>query len=355
VGHVFLIVLAWEPYALTFGPSSPAPYLSGTLERKGELLVRYYGVAREELANEIALVSGLGPTAQTAQNCPTYTDVTPAARTGAGQYTGDGCVYPHGVRQVGDELAAKGLTWRAYVDGMEAGGSPSRVQAGGAGACRHPALGAADPTSAPAPGTTLATFRDPFTYFHSVIDSPSCAHEVVGLGGLGADLRSAGRTPALSYIVPSLCEDGREAPCSPGAPAGLRAAEGFLRRVVPEILASPAYRRDGLLVITTDEAPSTGEYADSSSCCSQPLYPGIPNNQPPAGQSGAGLSAPGGGQVGALLLSPYVKPHTTYPEPMNHFSLLRTIEDLFGVARLGYAAQKGVGTFGAEVFSGWGG
>jgi hypothetical protein len=341
VGHVFLIVLAWEPYALTFGPSSPAPYLSGTLERKGELLVRYYGVAREELANEIALVSGLGPTAQTAQNCPTYTDVTPAARTGAGQYTGDGCVYPHGVRQVGDELAAKGLTWRAYVDGMEAGGSPSRVQAGGAGACRHPALGAADPTSAPAPGTTL--------------DSPSCAHEVVGLGGLGADLRSAGRTPALSYIVPSLCEDGREAPCSPGAPAGLRAAEGFLRRVVPEILASPAYRRDGLLVITTDEAPSTGEYADSSSCCSQPLYPGIPNNQPPAGQSGAGLSAPGGGQVGALLLSPYVKPHTTYPEPMNHFSLLRTIEDLFGVARLGYAAQKGVGTFGAEVFSGWGG
>ena len=50
VKHVFVIMLSDEPYASVFGPSSTAPYLSGTLEHKGELLVRYDAVAHEELA-----------------------------------------------------------------------------------------------------------------------------------------------------------------------------------------------------------------------------------------------------------------------------------------------------------------
>ena len=64
-----------EPYATVFGPASPAHYLTGTLENKGELLLRYYAVAHEQLANGIALLSGQGPTPQTAQNCPTYEDL----------------------------------------------------------------------------------------------------------------------------------------------------------------------------------------------------------------------------------------------------------------------------------------
>ena len=128
-------------------------------------------------------------------------------------------------------------------------------------------IGAADPTSQAPEGDAFATFRDPFTYFDGVLHSPACAHDDVGLEGLASDLRSARSTPALSYIVPDLCHDGRPTPCAPGAPSGLPAAEAFLRRVVPEILASPAYRHGGLLIVTTDQAPTTGEYADSSSCC----------------------------------------------------------------------------------------
>jgi hypothetical protein len=36
----------------------------------------------------------------------------------------------------------------------------------------------------------------------------------------------------------------------------------------------------------------------------------------------------------------------------NHYSLLRTIEDLFGVDHLGMAAQAGLQPFGADVFDG---
>ncbi len=429
VKHVFLIVLADQPYAQTFGPESPAPYLAHTLEHQGELLVRFYAVAHEELPNEIALVSGLGPTPQTAADCPTYTDVIPAEANSKGQYTGQGCIYPKEAQTVGDQLAAKGLTWKVYAEGMAAG-------------CQHPEFGAADPTSQAPQGDTFATFRDPFTYFDGVLHSPACAHEDVGAGGLAADLRSAKRTPTLSYIVPDLCHDGRPTPCAPGAPSGLPAAETFLRRVVPEILASPAYRHGGLLVVTTDQAPATGEYGDSSACCEQPRFPApavvsapsgttpttttptpttptvttptvttpattpaattpaatptattpatttppaapsatstattpattpststatTPATTPstttattPAATAPSGVTLPpsGGGQVGALLISPYVKPGTYDQEPFNDFSLLRTLENLFGLPPLGYAASPRAGAFEASVFSGYSG
>jgi hypothetical protein len=343
VKHVFVIMLSAEPYATAFGPTSPAHYLTGTLEKKGELLVRYYAVAHEQLANGVALLSGQGPTPQTAQNCPTYEDLAPGTAGAQEQVSGHGCVYPSATQTLAGQLTAKHLTWKAYVEGMNEAGAAQ----GANGACAHPALGAADPTSAQTPpaGQTYATFRNPFVYFHGVIDSPTCAQDDVGLSALKADLRKgAKRTPSFAYVVPDRCHDGNPAPCAAGAAAGMGPADGFLRRVVPEILGSKAYRDGGLLVITTDEAPSTGEFADSSSCCGQPQFPNLP--APPGG-----IGPRGGGQVGALLLSPFVKPATTSQEPSNHFALLRTIEDLFGLGHLGYAGAARVSSFEPSVFS----
>jgi hypothetical protein len=340
---VFVIMLSDEPYATVFGPSSTAHYLSGTLEQRGELLVRYYAVAHEQLANEIALISGQGPTAETAANCATYTDLAPATVGAHQQVAGHGCVYPRATQTLAGQLSAKHRTWRAYIQGMgEGAGQPP--------ACGHPALGAPDPTAVPqAPaGQTYATFRNPFVYFHSVIDTPACAAADVSLSKLSSDLGSAKRTPSFSYIVPDRCHDGSPNPCAPAAPAGMPAADGFLKKVVPEIMRSKGYKNGGLLLITVDEAPTTGEFADSSSCCEQPRFP----NLPPSAQAPiAGLPPNGGGQVGALLLSPYVKPATTNQEPFNDFSLLRTVEDLFGLGHLGYASLSKLEAFGAAVFN----
>jgi phosphatidylinositol-3-phosphatase len=449
VEHVFLIVLADEPYALTFGPESPAPYIAHTLEHRGELLTRFYAVAHEELADEIALISGLGPTPQTASDCPVFDDILPAVAGSDGQYGGQGCIYPKEAQTVGDQLAAKKLSWRVYAEGMGDGAAAGAT--GALKACEHPEFGAADPTSQTPEGDTYATFRDPFTYFDGVLHSPDCAREDTGIEGLARDLASAKRTPTLSYIVPDLCHDGRPTPCAPGAQSGLPAAEVFLRRVVPEILASPAYRHGGLLILTTDQAPTTGEYADSSACCKQPRLAaplasptgstpagepagdssgsgspgsgspgsgstapagsaspvaGTPSTGPAAGTPSTNPAAPGpstttptttpadtapptgtptapatttptaptpstttpaaspspgvklpptgGGQVGALLLSPYVKPDTfDQEESFNDFSLLRTIENIFGLPHLGYAATRGLSSLEASVFSAW--
>jgi len=111
---------------------------------------------------------------------------------------------------------------------------------------------------------------------------------------------------------------------------------------VPRILASKAYRAGGLLVITSDEAPSSGEFSDSSSCCGQPAYPNL------APVEGHGR---GGGAVGALLISPRVPAGRTSSEPYNHFSLLRTIEDTFGLSHLGFAGLGAVKPLAPALFS----
>jgi phosphatidylinositol-3-phosphatase len=343
VKHVFVVMLDDEPYATVFGPASPAHYLTGTLEKKGELLVRYYAVAHEQLANGIALLSGQGPTPQTAQNCPTYENVTPGTVGAEGQVSGSGCVYPSATQTLAGQLTAKHLTWKAYLEGMDEG---SGAAGSATEACGRPTLGAADPTSALTPpvGQAYATWRNPFVYFHSVIDSPECASDDVGLSSLKGDLASAKSTPNFSYIVPGRCDDGDTTPCAAGQTGGMAAADGFLQQVVPEILGSKAYKENGLLVITIDEAPSSGEYADSSSCCGQPSFPNLPA---PAGAIGK----PGGGQVGALLLSPFIKGGNLEQGTYNHFSLLRTVEDFFGLAHLGYAGGSGVSSFSPSLFT----
>lgn len=324
IRHVFLIVLSDEPYAALFGPESKARYLAGTLESHGELLVRYDAVAHEQLANEIALISGQGPTAETAADCPTYAAIAPASTGAEEQVLGNGCVYPATTQTLPGQLAAKHLTWRAYVQSVE-------------GPCRHPTLGQPDPSAAfPAPGPSpYATYRNPFVYFAAIAQSPACAADDVGLDRLKADLSSK-RPPNFAYVAPDRCHDGSPVPCAPGAPGGPAQADGFLRTVVGEITASSAYKKGGLIVITGDEAPSSGELADSSSCCGQPRFPNLANAGP------AGPAPRGGGSVGALLLSPYIKKAGTSQETYNHFSLLATIEDLFGLGRIGYARLPSV-------------
>ncbi len=389
IGHVFLIVLSDQGETAAFGPNSPAPYISKNLPAEGELLENYSAVAGGELANEIALISGQGPTPQTLENCPLYSDIAPGTTGSEGQVLGSGCVYPRQTLTLANQLTDAGKTWKAYVGGIEAGGPGQPVS------CRHPTPGAADPDNAPSPGDAYVTWRNPFVYFHSIIDNTVCTQDDVGLPQLGSDLKDARSTPSLAYIVPDRCEDGSETPCAPGAPDGLAAAETFLRKVVPEIQASAAYREGGLIAITFDQAPQTGPGADSSGCCTLAPYPnlpaastttsttttsaassapaettttsaavpasastvpsstvGTPETSTPGASTTQAAAPTGGGRVGLLLLSKYVKPGTlNVTGEYNHFALLRSIENLFGLQPLGYAGAEGLLAFDSSVFN----
>jgi len=195
----------------------------------------------------------------------------------------------------------------------------------------------ADRTLTPRRGDQYATRHNPFMYFHSVIDSPTCGDKVVGLDALARDLTTVETTPAYSYITPNLCNDGHDDPCVDGRRGGLVAADAWLREWMPRILQSPAFQQDGMLVITFDEAED-----DARTCCDSPAPPNVAR---------AGITGPGGGRVGALVLSPFVTPGTTSRVAYNHYSLLCSVEDVFGLARLGYAAHPALACFGADVYT----
>jgi len=328
VKHLFVINLENKGYDETWGPGSAAPYLSQTLRSQGVLLSSYYGTAHNSQPNYVAQVSGQGPNSQMQADCQTYSNFTGSGTVSPGQAVGNGCVFPTSVPSLPDQLTGKGLSWRGYMEDM---GTP----------CRHPQVGAVDDTQKAKVGDQYATRHNPFMYFHSVIDSPSCADHVVDLSALTSDLGAASTTPNLSYITPNLCDDGHDAPCVDGRPGGLASADDWLKAWVPRITSSPAFKADGMLVITFDE--SDGPQSDATACCGE--GPG-PNAAMP------GITGMGGGKVGALVISPFTKPGTVSSTSYNHYSLLASVEDLFGLPYLGYAGQSGLNRFGLDVYNG---
>ncbi len=112
----------------------------------------------------------------------------------------------------------------------------------------------------------------------------------------------------------------------------------FLSTWVPRITSSAAFKDNGLLAITFDE--SDGPQSDASACCGETADPNTPL---------PGISGLGGGRVGAVLLSPFIRGGTVSATPYNHYSLLASTESDFGLPRLGYAG--GASTFGSDVFN----
>jgi hypothetical protein len=444
VKHVFLIVLSDRRITKSFDGGTSAGYLGGALLREGELVLNYYAVAGAPLANEIAVISGQGPTAQTASDCPVFSRIEPGHTGARSQILGTGCIYPPATRTLAGQLTSAGDTWKAYIQG---------VDTSSATACKVPKTGSKEPQTARTSSSYLA-WRNPFIYFRSLTAGDACHSDEVGLGQLARDLKSESTTPSLSYIVPSPCDDGSEAPCKPHAAPSLAGANRFLKTVVPEIKRSAAYKDDGLIAITFDQAPQTGPDADSTACCGPSSYPNLakltsPPAVPPAAMGAGGTSSTattttgtdasttgtdttttgtdttttgadtsttatdttttgtdtstttgttdtsttdttatgatttgatsttgststttptsttptgvgggqttptgGGGQVGLLLISQYVKPGSIDAlDYFNHFSLLASIEKLFGLHTLGYAGATGLPVFGVGAVS----
>jgi hypothetical protein len=385
VKHVFVIVLENKTFSNTFGTSTQDPYLQKTLVPEGALLTQYYGTGHVSLDNYISMVSGMAPTPDTDDDCipglssatglGNYNNVEQTGRTSDGQVIATGgCIYAKDIRTLPNQLEDAGLTWKGYMGDM--GNDPTRESA----TCGHPTIGigtdntneAEAPSAAVPLGDAYATRHDPFMYFHSIIDSPSCKTHVVNLDKLPADLKDERTTPNYVFITPNLCDDGHDgsgtgAPgttCANGGPGGLTSIDAFLQKWVPQIMNSAAYKKDGLLVITFDESNYGGETVTvnpttkqetvdisftGDTCCDQQPGPNLSGVRPsvstlvdtPALVENLIFNGYGGDQVGALLLSPFIKPGSTSDIGYNHYSLLRSLEDIYGIREhLGYAADN---------------
>jgi phosphatidylinositol-3-phosphatase len=349
IKHVWIIELENEGFSQSFGDPKADPYLATTLPSMGALLQNYYSIGHNSLDNYIAQISGQAPDTDTQNDCPVWVKFKPAndIRKPYNQLVGNGCVFPSPIKNLGNQMSVAHLTWTAYMQDM--GKSPKRdhtTMTKQGPACGHPAVGASDGTQGATAKDQYATRHEGFMYFESVIGNKKfCDTHVLSFEPLKQDLTSISTTPNFSWITPNLCNDGHDAPCANGDPGGLKQINTFLPTVVNKILNSPAYKQDGLLMITFDEGST------SSACCGETSgkSDSHPNVKEP-GQNG-----PGGGRVGAVLLSPFISPGTVSTVDYNHYSFLRTVEDIFGLALLGDAAMPQVKSFGADVFTNPGG
>jgi phosphatidylinositol-3-phosphatase len=152
----------------------------------------------------------------------------------------------------------------------------------------------------PYPGFTggsagrYAKKHDPFLYFRDVADSRARRNRVVPFPQLARDL-AAHRLPDFSLVIPNLCDDMHDCSVSTG--------DAWLKAHVVPLLHSPALR-GGVVFVVFDE-----------------------------GTSDEG----GGGHTEALALGPTVRHGSRFSKATNHYGLLRTIEDAWGLPRLGFS------------------
>jgi hypothetical protein len=340
-----VIALTSPGYDETWGKGSPATYLTQTLRPQGTLLSGFAPLDRAALPNYLGAIGGQPPNPATRSECATYEEFkTGAAANDAGIVSGRGCAYPNTVLTLADQVSSSGKQWKAYV-GDQASGPETEADT-----CRHPYSDERDLTAHGRLGDQYATRTNPFVYFHSLLDLGACFTQDVDLTALSDDLKRTRTTPNLSFISPNLCDSGTEAPCVDGRPGGLATADEFLSEWVPQIQNSPAYVKDGLIVVAfLSPATTVGTVSPDAGPT------GATGPSGPHGPVAASTARVSGGlpPTGLLLVSQYADPSATDSTRYDPYSLLRTLEDTFGLEPL--AKAKDAESFKGQIATAFGG
>lgn len=183
-----------------------------------------------------------------------------------------------------DQIEAKGLTWKAYTEGV-----PSACYTGGD-------VGA------------YVKRHNPFVYYNNIRNNPARCKNIVPATSFASDI-TASTAPNLIWYTPNVNHDMHN--------TGVATGDRFLKRLVPTILGSAAYTSGpSAIVIVWDESVKS----DTSGCC-------------------GGLAK--GGHTLALLISNVGRKGFASSTPYYHGSILRTIQDAFGLQPLNDTAKAG--------------
>lgn len=138
-----------------------------------------------------------------------------------------------------------------------------------------------------------AVWHNPFVYFDDVIsDFSYCTNHIRPYKEIHADLKE-NRIARYNFITPNLTNIMHDA--APGSRSTRRQGDKWLAKEIPGILASDAYQAGGVIFIVWDEGTSDGP-------------------------------------IGLIALSPFAKGQGySNRKHYTHSSLLRTIEEIFGV------------------------
>ena len=151
--------------------------------------------------------------------------------------------------------------------------------------------------------------------FESVQNSPNRVKEIVPIAQLASDLKS-GQVPNYSHIILNQCHEMHGLAECPISEELIRTGDSAISDIVKQIMASSLWAtpKNNAIVVTWDEDDRTTKGAQG--CC---------GFEP---KSAANF---GGGHIATIVITSHGARRVTDATPYNHYSLLRTVEDAFGI------------------------
>jgi hypothetical protein len=328
--HIFYIMMENHGTDEIIGNIADAPFINQLASEHG-VAANYFGVTHPSLPNYLAAVSG--DFQGIWDDCAAGPAVTCAPEefvTNSGDATSSLLLTPaevasatttphwfHG-KNIVDQIEWSGRTWKAYMQSIPSVGSTVEY---------------APTVTTPTGPTTVKLYaqkHDPFMYFTDIRNNPRRMRQIVGLDQFEKDIAGDDDdVPSFVWISPDQCHDMHGVSPSSAALVGLptcgypdsgldhgaiQLGDTFLKETVTKIFASKAWKHhDSVLVIAWDE----DDYAGYAGCCNSPTTTG-----------GAIL---GGANAPALVITSKHTKHRVSHTPYNHYSLLGTIQRVWGL------------------------
>jgi hypothetical protein len=322
--HIFLIIAENKSYERIIGPNSVAPNLNRLAQRYG-LASQFFAETHPSEPNYIAMLAGdtFGIRDDDAFYCKPGMRDTWCPKALKADYVDHTVTAP----SLMDQLQSRGLTWKAYMESLPAPGS----------------LAARWPTAEhPVPGTPAQLYaakHNGFLSFLTVQRDAQRSKRVVDFKQLDQDLRS-GRMPNYAHIVPNQCNDmhgrdgGADVPpdcVKSNVDALISRGDRVIGELVARIMGSPLWSANGnaAIVITFDENDKEERRGPDQGCC---------------GSDTNSAANAGGGRIPTIVITNHGPRGLIDPTPYNHYSLLRTTEEAFGIREyLRHAGDQSAG------------
>lgn len=332
--HIFYIMMENHATNEIIGNSTDAPYVNQLTSQYG-YATSYLGVTHPSLPNYLAAISGDFQGIWDDCKAGVAVTCTPEEFAPDSGYTNkmelltqdeitSATHKPHmfSGQNIVDQLEAHHLTWKAYMQSMPSVGFNGEY---------YPV----DTVQGKqVPIKLYAQKHNPFLYFSDIVNNASRVQKIVPFDQFGQDISSS-NVPNFVWISPDQCHDmhgvsssnakALNMPDCASPSSGLdhkviAMGDKFLSQLVPMIMSSPAWKEKSAIVIAWDE----DDYAGYAGCCNSPK-----------GVNGITL---GGANAPLLVITSQGAHHIVLSDnSYNHYSLLATIENLFGLGCLANA------------------
>jgi hypothetical protein len=308
--HIIEIMMENQKYDTIIG-NPLAPNLNRLANTYG-LATNYFGVTHPSEPNYVANVGGsfFGIQDDNQFYC---TAAYAAANPSDTACTGTTVDHTINAQSIADQLTAAGMTWKGYFQNLPP--TPSAGQLVMTGPTAN------GPYTFKWPSSAVALYADKHNPFVNFVGTQNALANMVPDTQLFADLAN-NNLPNYSLVVPDQCHDMHGTGTCGNLDQLVALGDTYVANLVDAIRASSMWQRgNNAIVITWDE----DDFSD-------------------AGQTGTGCCGadPGGGHVATIVITNQSTYHITDGTAYNHYSLLKSMEEAFGLPFLAHAGDTNV-------------